>query len=85
MYICIHMHIHISICKYLYIHTEGLLELGKDYLTSMAKAVPLKRLGSVNDIANTAVFLGSRQASFITGQTIVVDGGQVLPESADSI
>lgn len=83
MHICIHAHV--SICKYAYIYTEGLLELGEDYLKSMAKSVPLKRLGSVDDIANTAVFLGSRQASFITGQTIVVDGGQVLPESADSI
>mmetsp|Transcript_12071 Transcript_12071/g.11713 ORF Transcript_12071/g.11713 Transcript_12071/m.11713 type:complete len:256 (+) Transcript_12071:128-895(+) len=62
--------------------TEGLLELGEDYLKSMAASVPLKRLGSVDDIANTAVFLGSRQAGFITGQTIVVDGGQVLPEAA---
>jgi NAD(P)-dependent dehydrogenase (short-subunit alcohol dehydrogenase family) len=36
-------------------------------------------------IIYTAVFLGSRQAGFITGQTIVVDGGQVLPEAAESM
>jgi 3-oxoacyl-[acyl-carrier protein] reductase len=65
--------------------TEGLIELGEEYLKSMASSVPLKRLGSVDDIANAAVFLGSRQAGFITGQTIVVDGGQVLPESLSSL
>jgi 3-oxoacyl-[acyl-carrier protein] reductase len=35
----------------------------------------------VEDIGNAVVFLASDQASFITGQTIVIDGGQTLPES----
>jgi NAD(P)-dependent dehydrogenase (short-subunit alcohol dehydrogenase family) len=38
-------------------------------------AVPLKRLGTVDDIANTILWLASDQASYITGQQIVVDGG----------
>jgi 3-oxoacyl-[acyl-carrier protein] reductase len=35
----------------------------------------------VEDIAYAALFLASDEAGYITGQTIVVDGGQVLPES----
>jgi len=60
--------------------TEGLQGLGEDYLRDMAAAVPLKRLGSVEDIGYAALFLASKEAGFITGQTIVVDGGQTLPE-----
>lgn len=65
--------------------TEGLHELGEDYLGKMAAAVPLRRLGSVDDIANAALFFASKEAGFITGQTLIVDGGQVLPESLDAL
>jgi NAD(P)-dependent dehydrogenase (short-subunit alcohol dehydrogenase family) len=41
--------------------------------------IPLGRYGQPEDIANVAVFLASEAASYITGQTIVVDGGWVLP------
>ena len=41
--------------------------------------IPLGRYGQPEDIANVAVFLASDAASYITGQTIVVDGGWVLP------
>jgi 3-oxoacyl-[acyl-carrier protein] reductase len=51
----------------------------------MAASIPLKRLGSVEDIGHAAAFLASREAAFITGQTIVVDGGQVVPESLDAL
>ena len=51
----------------------------------MAAAVPLRRLGSVDDIANAALFFASKEAGFITGQTLIVDGGQVLPESLDAM
>ncbi len=67
------------------IMTEGLIDLGQQYLDAAAAAIPLKRLGSVDDIANAAIFLASDYASYITGQTIVVDGGQILPETADAI
>jgi 3-oxoacyl-[acyl-carrier protein] reductase len=65
--------------------TEGLIALGPEYERSMAASVPLKRLGTVEDIGYTALFLASKEASFITGQTIIVDGGQVLPESLDAL
>ena len=65
--------------------TEGLEELGEEYLTKMANSVPLKRLGTVEDIAHTAYFLASKEAGFITGQTILVDGGQTLPEDVNAL
>ncbi len=61
--------------------TEGLDGLGADYLAKMAASIPMKRLGSVDDIANAALFFASQEAAYITGQTLVIDGGQVLPES----
>lgn len=63
------------------IATEGLDELGEEYLSSMEASIPLGRLGSVEDIGNACLFLASEEAGYITGQTLVVDGGQVLPES----
>ncbi|MBC7137960.1 MAG: 3-oxoacyl-ACP reductase FabG [Defluviimonas sp.] len=63
------------------IATEGLDGMGADYIAGMEAAIPLRRLGTVRDIANAALFLASTEAGYITGQTIVVDGGQVLPES----
>ena len=67
------------------IMTEGLQGLGEEYLGAMAASIPLKRLGSVEDIGHAAAFLASREAAFITGQTIIVDGGQVVPESLDAL
>lgn len=67
------------------IYTEGLQDLGQDYLDTMAASIPLKRLGAVEDIGNAALFFASDEAGYITGQTIVVDGGQILPESLEAI
>jgi 3-oxoacyl-[acyl-carrier protein] reductase len=67
------------------IATEGLDGLGADYLDKMTESIPLKKLGSVEDIAYAALFFASEEAGFITGQTVVVDGGQVLPESLGAI
>ena len=65
--------------------TEGLEGLGEDYLATMAASIPLKRLGKVEDIANAALFFASQEAAYITGQTLIVDGGQILPESLEAI
>lgn len=67
------------------IATEGLDGLGKDYLEAMAASVPQKRLGGVADIGNAALFFATEEASYITGQTLVVDGGQLLPESLQAL
>lgn len=64
--------------------TEGLSDLGEEYLRKMAASIPLKRLGTPNDIAEAVLFLASKGAGYITGQTIVVDGGQTLPENIDA-
>ncbi|MBM3662003.1 MAG: SDR family oxidoreductase [Actinobacteria bacterium] len=45
---------------------------------AVAQMVPLKRLGEPSDIADAAVFLASDSASWITGTTLVVDGGMLL-------
>jgi 3-oxoacyl-[acyl-carrier protein] reductase len=63
------------------IATEGLDEMGPDYRRRMEESIPLRRLGSVEDVAHAVLFFASDEAAYITGQTIVVDGGQVLPES----
>lgn len=61
--------------------TEGLEGLGEDYLKEIAASIPMKKLGTVEDIGYAALFLASKEAGFITGQTIIVDGGQILPEN----
>ncbi|ALK10759.1 3-oxoacyl-ACP reductase FabG [Blastochloris viridis] len=63
------------------IRTEGLDGLGADYIAKMEGSIPMKKLGSVADIANAALFFASDEAAYITGQGLVIDGGQVLPES----
>ena len=67
------------------IATEGLDELGADYVAGMVAAIPVGRLGTVAEIGHACLFLASDEAAFITGQTLVVDGGQVLPESPDAM
>jgi 3-oxoacyl-[acyl-carrier protein] reductase len=42
------------------------------------KMIPLRRMGTAKEVAQVVAFLCSQQASFITGQTIVVDGGMTL-------
>jgi 3-oxoacyl-[acyl-carrier protein] reductase len=63
------------------IATEGLDEMGEDYIRGMEATIPQHRLGTVEDIGHAALFFASDEAGYITGQTLVVDGGQVLPES----
>ena len=63
------------------IETEGLDELGPEYREKMESSIPQRKLGKVEDIGFAALFPATDEASYITGQTIVVDGGQVLPES----
>jgi 3-oxoacyl-[acyl-carrier protein] reductase len=65
--------------------TEGLTDLGEDYVKQMTATIPLRRLGTVDEIGYAALFLATDEAAYITGQTIVVDGGQVLPESLAAV
>ena len=64
--------------------TEAIqLHRGEAFIKNMEDAIPLGRLGSPRDVANAFLFLASDDASYITGTTIIVDGGQLLPEGAD--
>lgn len=58
-----------------FIETEMTAKLDSDVLDNWRKAIPLKRGGTPEDIANACVFLGSDLSSYITGQVIHVDGG----------
>lgn len=48
---------------------------------ALVRNIPARRLGSAHDIAAAMLFLASDESAYITGQTIVVDGGSTLPES----
>lgn len=63
------------------IMTEGMRAQPAEYLRETERAIPMGRLGEPVDIANAVLFLASEEARYITGQGIVVDGGQTLPES----
>lgn len=50
-------------------------------LTEMAKAIPLRRLATPQEVGELAAFLGSDESSYLTGTQNVIDGGSTLPES----
>ena len=64
--------------------TEGMqAHRSAAFIAQMEAAVPLGRLGTPADVAGAVFFLVSDDAAYVTGTTIVVDGGQILPEGAD--
>jgi 3-oxoacyl-[acyl-carrier protein] reductase len=65
--------------------TEGLADLGPEYLRTMEAAIPLGRLGSIKEVASAALFLATEEAGYITAQTLVIDGGQTVPESLEAM
>lgn len=60
-----------------FIETEMTAALDEKTVQSWRDAIPLKRGGSPEDVASSCVFLGSDMSSYITGQTIQVDGGML--------
>jgi 3-oxoacyl-[acyl-carrier protein] reductase len=58
-----------------FIETDMLSALKEEYREQLLEQIPLSRIGKVEDVAAVVKFLLSDAASFITGQTIVVDGG----------
>jgi NAD(P)-dependent dehydrogenase (short-subunit alcohol dehydrogenase family) len=51
----------------------------KDILDAEVQNIPVQRIGQPEDIAAAAAFLASDDAGFITGQTLSVNGGQLMP------
>lgn len=62
------------------IDTESYLDLTEHAQADIRAAIPLGRVGSVADVAAACLFFAGDGAGFVTGQVLVVDGGQVLPE-----
>ncbi len=50
----------------------------KDFDKAFTEAIPLKRWGEVEDVANLAIFLGSDESSYIHGDLVRIDGGETL-------
>jgi 3-oxoacyl-[acyl-carrier protein] reductase len=63
------------------VRTPGFDDLGEEHKRGMLAAIPLGILGEPEDVGWAVRFLASAEARYITGQTLVIDGGQVLPES----
>lgn len=60
-----------------FISSEMTAEMGEVILEEAKKRIPAKRLGAPEEVAATVLFLASREAGYISGQTIVVDGGMI--------
>lgn len=67
------------------IATEGLKKQLGVLSEKGAEAVPMKRLGEPEDIGVAVCFFASKEAKYITGQSLVIDGGQIMPETPDVI
>jgi 3-oxoacyl-[acyl-carrier protein] reductase len=60
-------------------------QFGADYIRAQEQSIPMGKLGEPEDIGYAMLFLAGDEAKYITGQTIVVDGGQTLPESCFAV
>ncbi|GJM20251.1 MAG: beta-ketoacyl-ACP reductase [Planctomycetota bacterium] len=61
-----------------FIQTDMTKELGEDLVKASLEKIPLNRLGDPDDIARGVAFLASDEAAYVTGTTLVIDGGMSL-------
>lgn len=61
-----------------FIQTEMTAKLPEELKKKMLEAIPLAKLGTPEDVANVCLFLACDESSYITGQTITIDGGMVM-------
>jgi 3-oxoacyl-[acyl-carrier protein] reductase len=74
-------HINVNAIEPGNIWSEGMRALGDEHIQDHLRAIPWGRLGNPEEVAYLALFLSSKESDYITGQGIVIDGGQTLPES----
>jgi 3-oxoacyl-[acyl-carrier protein] reductase len=67
------------------VKTPGLDEAGEEHQRQMMASIPLRDFADPADIGWAVRFLASPEARYITGQTLIVDGGQVLPETPEAL
>ena len=63
------------------IETPGLAETSDEHQRQMFSSIPMGRFGTAEEVGWAVRFLASPEAGYVTGQTVIVDGGQVLPEA----
>jgi len=63
------------------VRTPGVAAVGDEHTRQMMAAIPMQRFAEPEDIGWAVRFLASVEAGYITGQTLILDGGQVLPET----
>jgi 3-oxoacyl-[acyl-carrier protein] reductase len=61
-----------------FIQTAMTDKLTEEQRKAMLASIPLNRLGTPEDVAQVCLFLASRDSDYVTGQTIVVDGGMSM-------
>jgi 3-oxoacyl-[acyl-carrier protein] reductase len=64
------------------VRTPGFEALSEEWKDEVLRAIPLRRLAEPEEVGWAVRFLASEEAGYITGQTLVIDGGQVLPEGS---
>jgi 3-oxoacyl-[acyl-carrier protein] reductase len=67
------------------VRTPGIESFGQEFIADMVRSIPMKRLAEPAEVGWAVRFLASEEAGYITGQTIVIDGGQVLPEGVGNL
>jgi 3-oxoacyl-[acyl-carrier protein] reductase len=63
------------------VRTPGFAEVPREWQEQLLRAIPVGRLAEPEDVGWAVRYLASEEAAYITGQTLVLDGGQVLPEA----
>jgi citronellol/citronellal dehydrogenase len=71
-------HININAIAPGFIQSSGMEQYPEEFKQGMEEVVPARRLGTVDEVADVALFLSSPNVSYITGETIYIDGGQRL-------
>ena len=67
------------------VETPGFADTSEEHQRRMLLAIPMGRFASAEDVGWAVRFLASPEAGYITGQTLIVDGGQVLPEAPPTL